>query len=150
MASLINRPGGHRWIQFVDAGGKRQTVRLGKTPKKIAGNVCTRVEELLAAKITGTAFDRDLAGWLADIDATLQNKLAKVGLCEARESDLLHSFIKSYVEGRSDVKPATKEVWRQGETGLTEFFGADKALREISPGDADRYKLHLIGKKLAR
>lgn len=149
MASVINRPDRHRWIQFVDSEGKRQTVRLGKVPKKAAETVCTRVEELLANKLTGRVMDRDLADWLADVDAVLQNKLAAVGLCHARESAMLQPFIKGYVEGRTDVKPATKEVWRQGEMGLIEFFGADKPLREVTPGDADRYKLHLIGKKLA-
>ena len=102
----------------------------------------------MAAKIIGT-LDRDLAGWLASIDTTLQNKLAAVGLCEARESAVLQQFIKKYIEDRTDVKPATKEVWRQGERGLVEFFGADTPLRDVTPGDADRYKLHLIGKKLA-
>ncbi len=70
-------------------------------------------------------------------------------MCNPRESALLQPFIKGYIDGRTDVKPATKEVWRQGETGLVEFFGADKPLREVTPGDADHYKLHLIGKKLA-
>lgn len=149
MASIINRPEGHRWIQFVDANGKRQTVRLGKIPAKAAATVCRRVEDLLAAKMTGTAIDRDLGGWLASIDATLQNKLAAVELCEARVSALLQPFITGYVKGRTDVKPATKEVWRQGENGLVDFFGANKPLRDVTPGDADRYKLHLIGKKLA-
>jgi integrase len=149
MASIINRPGGHRWIQFVDADGKRQTIRLGETPAKSAAKVCTRVKELLAVKMTGDTMDRDLADWLTKADATLQNKLAAVGLCNRRESALLQPFIKGYVEGRTDVKPATKEVWRQGESGLVEFFGADKPLRNITPGDADRYKQHLIGKKLA-
>jgi hypothetical protein len=108
MASIINRPDGHRWIQFVDADGKRQTVRLGKTPTKAAATVCTRVEELLAVKMTGGTVERDLAGWLASIDATLQNKLAAVGLCHSRESALLQPFITSYVESRTDVKTATK------------------------------------------
>lgn len=149
MASVINRPGGHRWIQFVDPDSKRQTIRLGKMPKKAAETVCSRVEELLAVKMAGATIDRDLAGWLASIDDTLRSKLAAVGLCEARESALLGLFIAKYVEGRTDVKPSTKEVWRQGETGLIDFFGRDKPLRDVSPGDADRYKLHLIGKKLA-
>lgn len=35
------------------------------------------------------------------------------------------------------------------ETGLVEFFGANKPLRDVTPGDADLYKLHLIGKTLA-
>lgn len=149
MASIINRPNGHRWIQFVDANGKRQTVRLGEATAKTANTVCTRVQELLAVKMAGDTMDRDLAGWLAKIDATLQNKLAAVGLCHPRESALLQPFIKGYIAGRTDVKPATKEIWRQGESGLIAFFGAEKPLREVTPGDADGYKLHLIGKKLA-
>jgi integrase len=148
MASIVKRPGGHRWIQFVDPYGKRQTVRLGKTPANTATTVCRHVEHLLTAKIYGT-MDRDTAVWLASIDATLQNKLAAVGLCEARESALLAPFIKAYVQGRTDVKSATKEVWRQGETGVIDFFGGDKPMRDVTPGDADRYKLHLIGKGLA-
>src|SRR5262245_42898238 len=149
MASVINRPDGHRWIQFVDPAGKRQTVRLGKANVKSANNVCNRIEQLLAAKITGTPIDRDLAGWLADLEDTLRNKLAAVGLCEARESAQLGAFIKRYVDGRTDVKPATKEIWRQGEKGLIEFFGANKPLRDVTPGQADRYKQYLIGKQLA-
>jgi integrase len=82
----------------------------------------------------------------------LAGKLAAVGLIpkpEDRGAVAIGPFIKAYVEGRTDVKPATKEVWRQGEMGLIEFFGMDKPLKEITAGDADRYKLHLIGKKLA-
>ena len=67
MASVINRPGGHRWIQFVDADGKRQTIRLGEMSAKSAAKVCTRVKELLAVKMTGDTMERDLAGWLADV-----------------------------------------------------------------------------------
>ena len=56
---------------------------------------------------------------------------------------------KAYVASRTDVKPATKEVWRQGEKGMVDFLGVNAALRDVTPGDADRYKLHMIGSKLA-
>ena len=49
----------------------------------------------------------------------------------------------------TDVKSSTKEVWRHGERWLVGFFGPDKPMREITPGDADRYRLHLMGTKLA-
>jgi len=149
MASIVKRPHGHRWIQFVDGEGKRQTVRLGKLSAKAAATVCGHIEDLLVAKLSSTSIDRDVAAWLAAIEGTLQNKLAAVGLCEPRESAVLGPFIKGYIQGRTDVKPATKEVWRQGDTGLVEFFGTDKPMRDVTPGDADGYKLHLIGKQLA-
>ena len=61
----------------------------------------------------------------------------------------LGAFIDEYVSRRVDVKPATKEIWRQGKMGLVGFFGADRPMREITPGDADNYKLHMIGLGLA-
>src|SRR4051812_48073629 len=79
MASIINRPGGHRWIQFLDANGKRQTIRLGEMPAKSAAKVFTGVKELLAVKLTGDTMERDLAGGLSKTDAALQNKLAASG-----------------------------------------------------------------------
>ena len=78
-----------------------------------------------------------------------QEKLAKVGLVQPRESAILKPFIDRYVEGRKDVKPATKEVWRQGISGLIEFFGENKRMQNIVAGDADDYKQFLIGKGLA-
>ncbi len=47
------------------------------------------------------------------------------------------------------MKPATKEVWQQGISGLVEFFETTKRIQDISPGDADDYKQFLIGKGLA-
>ncbi|MGQ9762411.1 MAG: hypothetical protein ACUVQG_11705 [Thermogutta sp.] len=149
MASLINRPNGHRWIQFVDGAGRRQTIRLGKVPKRVAESVLSRVEELIAHKLGGIPPSRDLSLWLVSIPRELHNKLAKAGLCESRASATLGDFIKDYIESRRDVKPATKEIWRQGEMGLVGFFGRDKLLGDGTSGDADRYKLHLIGSGLA-
>jgi len=53
MASIFKRPNGHGWVQFTSGDGKRQTIRLGKTPVKVAEAVDLRVEILLAARIAG-------------------------------------------------------------------------------------------------
>lgn len=47
MASIVSRPNRHRWVQFVDTNGKRQTLRLGKVTKKNAEEVARRVEVLI-------------------------------------------------------------------------------------------------------
>ncbi len=39
MASIANDPNGRRRLQFTDANGRRQTVRLGKMPKRTAETV---------------------------------------------------------------------------------------------------------------
>ena len=152
MASIANDPGGKKRIQFVSPDGDRKAVRLGKVSQRAAEGVKYRVEQLLECLMLKRPMEADLAGWVTDLEPRLAKKLARVGLIskpDAKPAWALGAFIQGYVKGRVDVKPATKEVWRQGEMGLLEFFGADKLLGEVTPGDADNYKLHLIGKKLA-
>ncbi len=144
MASVINRPNGHRWIQFVDVGGSRQTLRLGKANAKAAAEVCRRVELLLTAKMAGTPIDRDTAGWLAERDGKLRDKLTDFGLAEPRADRMkLEEFLESYIAGRKDLKDATLTVLGHTRRCLIQFFGADKALRSITAGDADAWRVWL-------
>jgi len=152
MASIANDPGGKKRILFVNPDGDRKAIRLGKVSQRSAEGFKYRVEQLLEALLLKRPMEADLAEWVTDLDTRIAKKLARVGLIpkpEAKAAATLGPFIKEYVQGRVDVKPATKEVWRQGEMGLLEFFGVDKPMAGITPGDADNYKLHLIGKKLA-
>jgi integrase len=148
MATILNR-NGRRSIQFVNAAGDRKTLALGKVTQKQAEFIKTKVEALAAACITGFPPDDEVSAWLAKRDTVMLEKLAAVGLIGQRAVATLRSFIDKYTAGRTDAKPATKEIWRQGKMGLIEFFGENTPIGNISPGDADNYKLHLIGKKLA-
>ncbi len=151
MASISTDSNGRRTIQFVDIDRKRRSIRLGNVSTKVAQTVCTRVEELLAAKLTGTPIDRDLAKWLVDIDGTLRDKLAKVGLTkEATQRVKLAAFLEDYVKSRRDLKPATLIVLGHTKRCLLQFFGADKLLRDITPGDAERWRVWLGTESNAR
>lgn len=152
MASISSQPNGRRVIQFVAGDGKRRTIRCGKVPVKSTETIRAHVEHLLVAKMARTAVEPETARWLGEIDDTLAAKLAKVGLIATRAptaAETLDGFIKSYVASRTDVKPATKEVWRQGELGLVNHFGGTRPLASITAGDADGYKLALIADELA-
>jgi len=152
MASIARDKNGCRRILFVAPDGRRPTIRLGKVSQRTAEGVKYRVEQLLEALHYKHPVEGELAQWVTNLESALASKLAAVGLIPKpgeKAAATLGPFIKAYVDDRTDVKPATKEVWRQGEMGLIEFFGTDKPLKEITAGDADRYKLHLIGKKLA-
>lgn len=152
MASIANDPGGRRRILFVDPNGDRKAVRLGKVSQRTAEGVKYRVEQLLEALEFQRSMEADLIQWVKDLEPRLAKKLVRAGLIPdpgAKAPAMLAKFIAAYIRERVDVKPATKEVWRQGEKGLVDFFGANKFLDEITPGDADGYKLKLIGDKLA-
>ena len=144
MASVVNRPNGRREVQFKDAHGKRQTLRLGKIPKRDAEAIKTRVEHLLAAQLSRQPLDGDTAKWVAGIDDVLADRLAAVGLIRQRESVLLAEFVEEYLNRRTDYKPATLVRNRQTQRYLVAFFGADRNLRDITDGDADDWRLFLL------
>jgi len=145
MASISREKNGRRTIQFVGPDGKRRSIRLGKVSQRVAEAVKVRVEHLAAAAITGHALDAETARWVAELSDSLADKLAKVGLIAERESATLGEFVDGYIGKHTDVKPRTLLAYKQGRDSLVEFFGADRRLDTISPGEADEYRLWLRG-----
>ena len=149
MASITREPNGRRTVQFVGTDNKRHSIRLGKVTQRAAEVVKLRVELILSAKLSGHALDDETARWMASLDQAMNDKLAAVGLADRRQSSNLGEFIETYIAERVDVKPATKEVWKQGHKGLIDHLGANRSLRNVTAGDADGYKLQLVGQGLA-
>ena len=79
----------------------------------------------------------------------MRGKLAAVGLVERRESAVLGAFLDSYLAKRIDVKTATKTNWGHSRRNLIDFFGATKLLRDVTEADAQDFRMHLVGEKLA-
>jgi Site-specific recombinase XerD len=152
VASLNREKSGTFRIQWRDDNGAK-TLRIGKVPKKTAEHVLVKVEALISAKASGMPLDQETSKWLAGIDETLEDRLFRVGLIaskrEAEETEGLGTFLRSFLDGRNDLKPATKVVRGQVIRDLTQFFGEGKDIRSIKPGDADDFKQWLIGRGLA-
>jgi hypothetical protein len=139
MAAISNDPGGRRRILFVAPDGVRKAIRLGKCDRKTAEAVCRHVEALLSAKVSGQAVPRDTAAWLTGVGGSLAAKLAAAGLTAAPQRAVLGEFLNHYVLNRRDVKAATLSVWQQACRNLTEYFGDEKPLRDITVGDAEQF-----------
>jgi len=109
----------------------------------------------VAANLSGHTVADETAKWLATIaehNPKLHAKLAAVGLVasrEARNPTTLAGWLTSYVESRIDVKPATKEIWSQVQRNLLDHFGGERDLSTINEGNAEDFKMYLIGEKLA-
>jgi integrase len=148
VASISHERNGNRTIQFTASDGKRRSIRLGKITKKVAETIKTKVEALNADSIARTGWDRETAEWVGGLDSVLYDKLAAVRLVPKRakaEQTTLAAFLDRYVAQRVDVKPATREVWGQVVRNLKDHFGADRGIATINEGDADGFKLYLIG-----
>ena len=160
MASVSKAPRGQKIVQFVSPAGGRRSIRLGKVDMRGAESVARHVESLLSQKICGQAMTRETAAWLSDLPIPLKLKLAKVGLIEAElpgdapaeepKKTFLGAFLDGYILSRRDVKPATRLVWQQPCRNLKVFFGEDKRLHDITPGDCKQFKEWLLTQKLAQ
>jgi integrase len=158
MASLNRLPKGRWQIQVmvpVDGGKVRRSIRPGKMSKRTAEGIKAHVEHLVAAKASGQPLNPATADWLAEIDADLYGRLARVGLIEAREAvtveeePTLATFTNAYINSRQGAKPNTIRNMRRARQQLINHFGTDILLREVTEGDADDWYQHLVGKGYA-
>jgi integrase len=152
MASIVHDPNGKKRIVFTSADGVRKAVRMGKASERLAENLKYRIEQLVESIKYRRPWDAELALWVEDQKPPLAGKLAAVGLIPPpKEKSLsqLGVFLSIYMEGRTDLKPATKIVQGQVIRDLKEFFGEARDVLSILPGDADDFKQWLIGRKLA-
>lgn len=149
MASISKDARGNRTIQFVGKDRKRRSIRMGKCSQRQAEAVKVHVERLVHANITGHPVDPDTSRWLTQTDGPLMERLAAVGLVEARETKTLGELISGYFESRGDVSQSTLTVWGHTRRNLVDYFGADRALRSITAGDAEDWSHWLAKQNLA-
>ena len=152
MASIGRDQNGNRRILFCAPDGKRKTIRLGRVSQRLAEGIKLRVEQLLEAKQLNRPMESELSQWVSNLEPRTAKRLAAVCLIakpEARVAATLGPFLKAYIDGRVDLKPATKIVRGQVIRDLKQFFGESRDVETITPGNADDFKQWLIGRKLA-
>ncbi|MBB3210610.1 integrase [Rhodopirellula rubra] len=151
MASIVNRPNRHRWVQFVDTNGKRQTLRLGKVTKKNAEEVARRIEILMSAKISGDSIDGSTSAWIRSLEGKIRDRLAKLGLVEPRaKRKLLGEFLDTYIEERTDVSQGTLDTYIKARKNLIDHFGREHRLETITKADATKWRVYLKTESNAR
>ncbi len=147
MASLCKDKESGRWAVYVVCpDGKRRPVRLGAMTKRQAETAKLHIEELYAARASGRAPKGPTLQWLDEVPVTIRDRLERVELCEPREpapSMTLGAWLTRYIDGRTDVKPRTLLNYNQARTNLLAYFGADKRLADVTPADADGFRIFL-------
>lgn len=141
MASIINRPNGHRWIQFVSSDGKHKTLRLGKTNLRAAEQHQRIVEALLQNSIARLPMDIATAEFIGALEGTIRVRYENSGLLGKVEKKQAAGPMKlgPYVEwylSRRKVKESTRKTWEKVQGNLVTYFGADRSIDSITPGDA--------------
>ena len=148
MASISTDANGNRKIQFVNGGGKRKSVYLGKTTKADCKEICSKIEAILAATLSRRSLAPEVAEWVGKVPDVLADKLAGVGLIaprvkEKEQSTGVDDFIHQYLAERVDLKASTVEQLHQVRKNLLKFIGDKMTLAEFTPGHADAFKASL-------
>ena len=151
MASVGKDSKGYR-VRFVMPDGTNKTIRLSGFNKSKSEDIARHIEELIAAKASGSAIDRATSNWLAKIGQQVHDKLTNAGLIEQRASSMLSEFMGEIIADAktTDGRPAaanTLKKWKQASNVLNEFFG-NKSLRDISHDDAAKFRRWLDAKTL--
>lgn len=148
MANKTTDKNGNSSIQYVGKDGHRHSVYLGKLRDKDRAKVLDtwlgHVEELVAASKWGTSPKDATIKWVKQQLPRLQKKLFAQGLIpklKTTNDTPLGPFIAEFIAGRTDLKRNTIENFRQLEQLIVEFFGADRLIATITPGDADEFRL---------
>src|SRR5262245_58172678 len=152
MASISRGPNGRKTIQFVASDGKRKSVRLGKMSQHLAEEIRVKVEALNAVAVAGLPWDAETARWVNGLAPVLYDKLAAVGLLPRRQAAVsvrLREVLDNYAKSRTDAKESTVTAMRTGAERLVAFFGADRELHAITPGDADDWARWLLEQEYA-
>lgn len=145
MASISTDSNGNRRIFFM-LGGKRQKIHLGDVSLSRAESFKGRLQAILEDKALDRRHDDDLLSWIRNIDNTLHKKLAAKGIVPPRQdvrATTLGGWLDTYIALRSDVKGGTAITYGHVRRSLIAYFGAGKPLADISPGDADAWRITL-------
>ncbi len=145
MASLVTYSGGLRRIEFtLQPNEKRRIIRLGRMTAKSAKGFKARVEAMVSDTLANRSYDADTAAWLGGLDESWLAKLREVGLAHGvglAQTDL-GTFLDRYF-ATMHVKESTATFYGHTRRNLEEYFGTTRALRDITPADADAWRAWL-------
>ena len=149
MASLfkVKTKTGEAWRIQLTVNDDRRSVFFGKSNKKAAETIRSRVETIESCNAAGISYPPDVAQWLGTIGDDLHGKLSKVGLLPARQSRLLHNFLIDYKDEKSaELKPRTIAKFDTSIKSIVGFLG-NIPLRDVSPEQAAKYRASLVKAK---
>ena len=160
MASISNESNGCRRLLFIDAAGKRKTLRLGKTDKRNAETVKGHVEHIVNCQMSRDTVERRTAEWLGELEPTLRTKFERVGLLKPADKPAevetnavtLGPFVDSYIAERKATGSAVNSIenYQQARESLCDYFGPTKPLADITEADAEKWRRWMLTSKDAR
>ena len=143
MANWFRRPSGAVVVQFVGLDKRKRTLSLGDTNDRTAERAFRVVEALVDAARYSQPAPPDAVAWLDGLPDETYARFVAVGLANPRaklEAVALGAFLDQYIAKRTDLKGGTIVFYSHTIENLSRFFGDDRRLGDITPGDADDFR----------
>ena len=141
-------------LQFV-LDGKRKTLRLGRVSRKQAQIIQRHVEKLLACQYDGSAPRFETSRWVESVSDQLRQRLVRVGLIEPKAADVAMPTLSELISKFKDrprwrnLKPSSHHIYNNAFRHITNRFGANTPIDQISEGQAEDLPGYLMEAKPA-
>ena len=149
MASVNKDSKGWR-IEFTLPGQRRKSLRLGtKISEKAARDIGRHVERVVESKKTGLSLAAETEKWLLALPDQRRQQLVSLGLIAdfgPKVSNSLGGFLDEYLASRVNLEASTRTNLKTARRWLVQYFGEDRELDSITPGEADNYREWLASK----
>ena len=142
MASVTKQRDG-TFLLRVALGGRQRAIRMGRMNRTEADSLRLHIGCLERWRKKGHPLEGATVAWLETLGPDLRDKLADIGLVDAQPCRLLGEFLDAYIASRGDVKPRTRTNYEYARRELVGYFGAERPLTAITPGDADEFRRNM-------
>ena len=154
MASIVRLGKGKqppRAIEFTGLDSKRCRLRIGKVSSTEAKEAKRFVEKLLSARRLDHALSQETQIWLAKIDDTIRDRLAKFGLCRCRSrKPPLGQLITTYLEAkRLEIEPSSVKRIEDSIRHIKQFFDESLTINRITAAMAKDWRTSMLKQGLA-
>lgn len=159
MASVIiesTKSGRKRYrVAFRDEHGVRKAIRLVGVSKRDAGEIASKVQAIVSARISGAPLANAVAEWLAGIGDELHGKLSAAGLCGGRRLATLEEFVESLIAeweaAPAEARPALSTITNRKQTRdkLFASLGKQSLVRNLTAEHAAAWREGLVRKHAA-
>ncbi|MGB0867875.1 MAG: tyrosine-type recombinase/integrase, partial [Granulosicoccaceae bacterium] len=143
MASASANKKGQFSVQFT-LHKKRLTIYLGKVDKRWAEEFARHVDRLVDAFRFREPASRKTQQWLAELAPEFRAKLASHQLVQSIPVGTIAELCAYEIENAKGQKPKTVVKYRDAEASLVKFFGSDRLLHQITPGDAESFRRWML------
>lgn len=145
-----NKTNGTTKIEFY-LDKQKHRIHFSKLSEREAMRISDKIGQLIHFKRLNQTPDGDLTNWLAGLDDVTYEKLVRQSLVPAREryATGLKDYLDSYINGRHNLKPATRTSCGLVISDLIQYFGESRNIQDINAGEAEDFRQNLIKRGLS-